>query len=82
MMHITREKLAKCATQNERIFKTYIYKLLLLALILCAARLVLEDHIVVPAALHIKVLLVEKRISESNVSFSGFFLFFESLCFL
>jgi hypothetical protein len=81
-MYITREKLAKCASQDERIFKTYVYKLLLLALILCTARLVLEDHVVVPAALHVEVLLVEKRVSESNVSFSGFFLFFESLCFL
>jgi hypothetical protein len=81
-MHITREKLAKCAAQNERVFKTYVYKLLLLALILCAARLVLEDHVVVPAALHVEVLLVEKRVSKGNVSFSGFFLFFEPLCFL
>lgn len=82
MMRITRKKPAKIAAQNERIFKTYVYKFLLLALIFCAARLVLKDHVVVPAALHVEVLLVEKRVSKSNISFSGFFLFFESLCFL
>ena len=59
-------------------FKTYVYKLLLLALILCAACLVLEDDIVVPASLHVKILLVEERVSESNVSFSSFLFFFES----
>jgi hypothetical protein len=44
--------------------------------------LVLEDHIVVPAALHVEILLVQERISESNVSFSSILFFFESFCLL
>ncbi|CAF3442993.1 unnamed protein product [Fusarium graminearum] len=62
--------------------QTYVYELLLLALLLCATSLVLEDHIIVPTALHVEILLVEERISKRNVSFSGILFFFESLCLL
>lgn len=62
--------------------KTHVYKLLLLALVLGAACLVLEDDVVVPSALHVEILLVEEWVSEGNVSFSGFLLFFQSLGFL
>jgi hypothetical protein len=62
--------------------KKVVYKLLLLALFLCAASLVLENHIIVPAALHVEILLVKERVSKGNVSFSSIFFFFESLCLL
>ena len=41
---------------------TYVYKLLL-ALVLRTARLVLEDHVVVPATLHGEVLLVQQGVA-------------------
>lgn len=67
---------------TEKGNKTHVYKLLLLALVLGAAGLVLEDDVVVPPALHVEVLLVEERVSQGNVSFSGFLLFLEPLGFL
>ena len=46
---------------------TYVDKLLL-ALVLGPARLVLEDHIVVPPPLHIEILLVQQGVSQRNIS--------------
>lgn len=60
---------------------THIDKLLL-ALVLCTSCLVLENHVVVPAALHREVLLVEKRISQGNVSFPRLLLYFGSFFLL
>lgn len=61
-MHIelSRWQRMLCKRKNH---KTYVYELLFLALVFCATCLVLEYHVIVPAALHIEILLVEKRIS-------------------
>ena len=61
---------------------THVDKLLLLALILRAAGLVLEHDVVVPAALHGKVLLVEEGGAVGNVPLAGLFFLLGALCFL
>ena len=65
--------------KKTRQYRTYVYELLLLALVFCTTSLVLEDYVIVPATLHVEILLVEERVSKSNVSFSSVLFFFESL---
>jgi hypothetical protein len=53
-----------------------------LALVLRTPGLIFEDHIVIPASLHGKVLLVEQRVTKRNISLSGFLLGFGAFGFL
>lgn len=58
-----------CCNEFERrsVVCTHIDKLLLLALVVSAAGLVLEDNVVVPAPLNSEIGLVQQRVSSSNV---------------
>jgi hypothetical protein len=61
--------------------ETHVDKVLL-ALVLCASCLVLEDHIVVPPSLKGVVLLVEEGIPEGDISLPRFRLCLGPLFFL
>lgn len=73
-------RLPRQQEQNEE-KSTYVDKLLLLAAVLGASRLVLKDDVVVPSPLNVEVLLVEQRVSKSNVALAGVFFLLCSLSF-
>ena len=59
-----------------------VNEFLLLVPVFGASCLVLEDHIVVPSALHGEVFRIEQGIASGDVDFALFFLFCGAFCLL